>query len=132
MNRQFANAVIWVTALTYAGFGVWLGLQPDALLQTFGIENPPPAMLTEIRAFYGGIEIGISLAMLVLWHRNYVWPALLVGAIPLVGSAAGRCLGMAWDGFSTLHAVFAVFELLGFAFCVAGMVAVKQALTAAE
>ncbi|MEZ6079691.1 MAG: hypothetical protein R3C56_29685 [Pirellulaceae bacterium] len=63
-----------ITAAIYAGFAIWLGSTPAALLTTFGIESSTPAMLTEIRAFYGGIEMGIAVAMLVLWSATSSLP----------------------------------------------------------
>ena len=120
MNQRFPTVAIFITATSFAGFALWLGLNPRALLTTFGIESSTPAMLTEIRAFYGGIEMAIAVAMLVLWSRGDVFAALLIGGLPLAGSAMGRCVGMVVDGFSITHAGFAVIEAIGCAVCLAG------------
>jgi hypothetical protein len=119
MSNRFPTIVILITAATYAGFAIWLGADPDALLKAFGIESSTPQMRTEIRAFYGGLEMALAIVMLILWRRDELIPALLLGGIPLAGSAAGRCWGMFSDGYWQAHAVFALVEAVGFAFCLA-------------
>lgn len=117
MKTQFPTMALLITAAIYAGFAIWLGSTPAALLTTFGIESSTPAMLTEIRAFYGGIEMGIAVAMLVLWRRNELFAGLLVGGLPLAGSAIGRCCGLVVDDFSAMHVGLAVVEAFGAAVC---------------
>ncbi len=129
MKDRFPVVAILITALTYAGFAIWLGFHPNALLEAFGIEDRTPQMATEIRAFYGGIEIAIAVAMIVLWRRGDLFAALLIGGLPLFGSATGRCIGLFVDGFSGLHACFAGLEAVGAAFCLAGCVMVRKAPT---
>lgn len=129
MRADYPTVAIWITASIYAGFAVWLGGWPGALLGAFGVTGSTPAMLTEIRALYGGVELGIAVAMLVLWRRGDVFAAALVGGLPLAGSAAGRCLGLAVDGFSALHAGLAVIEFGGAAFCLVGCRLSAQAPT---
>jgi len=120
MNQHFPTVAIVITAASFAGFALWLGINPGALLTAFGIESSTPQMLTEIRAFYGGIEMAIAIAMVILWKRGELFASLLVGGLPLLGSASGRGIGMIADGHSSMHAGFAVFELIGAGFCFAG------------
>ena len=115
-----------ITATIYTGFALWLGSIPNALLANFGIEESTPQMLTEIRAFYGGVELAIGILMILLWFRGDKVSALLVGALPLVGSASGRCLGMTIDGFSWLHTSLVPVEIAGAGFCLAGIFAIKR------
>lgn len=129
MKNRFSTLVILITAAVWAGFAVWLGLQPIALLTAFGIENSTPQMLTEVRAFYGGVELAVAVAMMVLWRRGELVAALLIGGLPLVGSACGRCFGLVFDGFSTMHASFVCVELTGAAFCFAGYLVTQQEKT---
>lgn len=91
-------------------------------------------MATEIRAFYGGVEMAISVAMVILWKRGDLFASLLVGGLPLAGSACGRCVGMMADGFSNLHAGFACLEIAGATFCFIGcaMVAKREAIVGSE
>jgi hypothetical protein len=129
-QNRLPTIVILITAATWAGFAIWLGLNPGALLPAFGVEDSTPQMLTEVRAFYGGIEMAIAVAMILLWRRGDLFAALLVGGLPLVGSASGRFLGMLVDGYSAIHLGFAVLELIGAAFCLVGCMKVSQGKTA--
>ena len=55
----------WFTTLVWLGFGVWLLLRPDDLLASFDAVSTP-ALRTEIRGFYGGLELGIAATLAVL------------------------------------------------------------------
>jgi hypothetical protein len=120
MNSRFPTVAIFITASIWAGFAIWLGVNPSVLLPAFGVESSTPQMLTEVRAFYGGVEMAIAVAMMVLWRRGDLFAALLVGGLPLVGAASGRLIGIVVDGFSAMHLGFAAMELFGAAFCFAG------------
>ncbi len=126
MNSRFPTIAILITAASFAGFAVWLGVNPNALLEAFGIEDRAPRMATEIRAFYGGIEMAIAVAMIVLWRRGDLFAALLIGGLPLAGSATGRLFGMTVDGYSATHLGFASLELVGAAFFLIGCVIVSR------
>ena len=130
MTKAFAKATILVTALCWTGFAFWLGVAPASLLHAFGIEQSTPSMLTEIRAFYGGIELAIAAAMLILLRRGDLFASLLIGGLPLAGSAALRIVGQFLDGYSTTHLAFAAFECMGALFCFAGIrsLSVKQTM----
>ncbi|MEM8668935.1 MAG: DUF4345 family protein [Planctomycetota bacterium] len=119
MNR-FPTIVILITAAFWIGFAVWLGFKPGALLPAFGIDKSTPQMLTEVRAFYGGVQLAIAVAMIVLWWRDEPFSALLVGGLPLVGSASGRFIGLLVDGYYQMHAGFAAMECIGAVFCLVG------------
>lgn len=127
MPTRFANITLLLTATIYLGFALWLGYSPRSLLVAFGIEQSTPEMLTEIRAFYGGVEAGIAIAMLALWWKNQIVAALLIGGIPLLGSASGRILGTMTDGFSGLHLVLASFEASGGILCLVGAYLLSKA-----
>ena len=124
---QFATIVIFITAVIWASFAIWLGTGPGALLSAFGIEEATPQMLTEIRAFYGGVELAIAGAMIMLWWRGELFASLVIGGLPLLGSAFGRLLGLVLDGYSQVHLGFAAVELVGAAFCLAGCVTMSRA-----
>ncbi len=127
MDKRFPTVVIFITVAAWAGFATWFGTAPAALLSAFGVENSTPAMLTEVRAFYGGVEIAIAIAMIVLWRRDQLFAALLIGGLPLLGAACGRCLGLAIDGFSAMHLGLATVEATGAALCLAGCYALRRA-----
>jgi len=125
-SSRIPTVAIFVTAASWAGFAIWLGVNPSALLPAFGVEASTPQMLTEVRAFYGGVEMAIAVAMIVLWRRGDLFAALLIGGLPLVGSATGRCVGLIVDGFSAIHLGFAGLEMVGAAFCLVGCVSISR------
>lgn len=126
MNQRYPTIVIFLTAAAWAGFALWLGFSPGALLPAFGVNESSPQMLTEVRAFYGGVEMAIAVAMILLWQRGDLFTALLIGGLPLAGSAIGRCVGLMVDGFSSMHAGFAGLEVVGAASCLAGCVMISR------
>lgn len=93
-----ARLSLALSALVFGGFGAWLLVQPQAL-SALGIELATPAARTEIRGFYGGLELGLAgffavAALRPAWFR----PALVVQVCALGGIAAGRLVGFALDG----------------------------------
>jgi len=125
-SNRLPTVAIFITAASWAGFALWLGVNPGALLPAFGVDESTPQMLTEVRAFYGGVEMAIAVAMIVLWRRGDLFAALVVGGLPLVGSASGRLVGLVADGFSMMHLGFAGLEIVGAAFCLVGCLVVSR------
>ena len=117
MRQAFPKVAVVITALVYVGFAFWLGSTPAALLGAFQIEQSTPQMLTEIRAFYGGIELGIAFSMFALLWRGELFSAALAGGLPLAGSVLGRLSGQFLDGHSLLHLGLAVPEAIGAITC---------------
>ena len=109
-----------LTLLTYLAFALWLGLQPEALLSAFKVSLDTRGLLTEIRAFYGGIELGIAATMALLWWRGDRWGALIAGGVPLACAAAIRLLSLPIDGVLRLHLWIALAEASGGALCLWG------------
>jgi hypothetical protein len=94
---HLARTSLGVTAAAFAGFGVWLLLRPQALSRV-DVSLPSPTARAEIRAFYGGLEIGLGLffaaaAARPAWHR----PALVAQAASLGGAALARIFSMTID-----------------------------------
>ena len=117
MNRNLPTVAIFITAFVYIGFALWLGSNPRALLTAFAIDQSTPQMLTEIRAFYGGVELAIAAAMFLLWWRGDTFAAALIGGLPLAGSVSGRLLGQLMDGYSAMHLGLAIPEAIGAVVC---------------
>ena len=87
-----------LTALAFGGFGAWLLIWPAAL-GTLGLELTTPAAVTEVRAFYGGFELGCA-AFFVLAARRPAWhePGLVLQVTSLGGAAIARLAGVVVDG----------------------------------
>src|SRR3954465_15395605 len=87
-----------LAALAFAGFGVALLVRP-ALLGALGIELGRPAAVTEIRAFYGGLELGLAGFFAAASTRDeWLRPALFAQAASLGGIVLARMIGLALDG----------------------------------
>lgn len=118
---HFPTLVLFITASIWAAFATWLGIFPRALLTAFAVEQTTPQMFTEVRAFYGGVELAIAICMLIFWRQGNLGSALLVGGLPLLGSSLMRLIGMALDGFFVLHLTMACFEITGAVLCFAAI-----------
>lgn len=120
-----AKAILWIFGLITLGFGVWSFLAPmDAAgLVQYGLGSP--AAVTEMRAFYGGLEIGIAIFWVMAAMRPRMINAGLISMICVWGGVAlARGAGMLLDGSaSTAMAVILAFEALG---AVLGLVALKR------
>lgn len=111
-SDRFARGLVLVTGVTWLVFAAWLTIDPAAVPRAFGVEEVPPGLRTELRAFYGGVEAGLGLTILMLWRRD-LRAAALLGALPLLGSAVMRAAGCLLEGFVPIHAILGVPELLG-------------------
>lgn len=117
------KASIALSAVVFGVFGLLLLIRPE-LLGAVGVEVTRPAGAVELRAFYGGLELGLAAFFAVAVRRREWWePALLVQILALGGVAAARLLGMlvAGEGEPLLYALMAA-EAGGAAF---GLLALK-------
>ena len=119
--KLFPNVVIALCALGFLGFGLWLLVDPAAL-EKVGISATTKVGAVELRAFYGGMEIGLGLILAAcLWRPEWqsagLWLVLLSNggaglarllSAGLGGVALGGYLGWAllWElGFAALAGV---------------------------
>jgi hypothetical protein len=87
-----------LAALAFAGFGVALLVRPE-LIEMLGLELGRAAAVTEIRAFYGGLELGLALFFALASTRDaWLAPALFAQAAALGGIVLARLVGVALDG----------------------------------
>jgi hypothetical protein len=87
-----------LSALVYGGFGATFLIAPQ-LLGSVGVEIARPAGAVELRAIYGGMELGLAIFFTLAlsrpaWHR----PALWAQALTLGAAAAARLGGLAIAG----------------------------------
>ena len=59
--KWFPPVVLALCALGFFGFGLWLLVDPAGALGKIGIAALSPTGTVELRAFYGGMEIGLGL-----------------------------------------------------------------------
>ena len=125
--KLFPIVVLALCALGFFGFGLWLLAEPAGALGKIGIRATSDVGLVELRAFYGGLELGLGLflawcAFRPEWREAGLWLVVLANgglglarllAIWLGGAALGGYLGWAlvWElGFASLAAVALVFH----------------------
>lgn len=121
---RFARVSLILAALGLIGFGVPLLVRPS-LLGIVGVELGRPAAATEIRAFYGGLELGLA-AFFVAACRREAWlrPALFAQAAGFGGIVAARLVGILLDGSAEpLILAFAAIEAAG---ALLGFVALRR------
>lgn len=93
------HLVLALCAAGFAVFGVWMLLFPVAGFAMLGVPVQSADFATEIRAFYGGLEL--ALAVLIargMWRSDRVLPALEIAAVAYGCVAASRAIGLLVDG----------------------------------
>ncbi len=91
---MFIKLTLALATLGLLGFGVAMLIVPAQLLAPVGLEIEGGAAFTEIRAFYGGLEIGLGLALLfcllrpALHRQGLQLSALCYGCVALTRAAS--------------------------------------------
>lgn len=95
---MLARITLLLSALLYLFFGILLFCWP-VLLENAELLVRHPTAATETRAFYGGVEIGLGVYLLLgaIWHKHRPG-ALLLLLLVLSGTVAGRLAGAYHDG----------------------------------
>lgn len=111
---RFAQVSLLLAALGLVGFGLPLLVRPS-LLGIVGLEFARPAAATEIRAFYGGLELGLAAFFVVASRReDWVRPALFAQVLAFGGIVLARLFGIVVDGSAEpLILAFAALEGAG-------------------
>jgi hypothetical protein len=115
--KTLTLALLSLAGLGFLAFGLWLVLAPAAALAPLGITATPTGLI-ELRAFYGGLELGLGAFFLACaakpdWRRAGLWLTLLsnggIGLTRLASIAAGGefvpffAYALVWElGFSAL------------------------------
>ena len=122
--ERFAIAVLTLAGLGFLGFGLAIVAAPEAVLAPVGISGTT-AGLVELRAFYGGLELGLAAFLLACaakpaWREPGLWSVALVNG----GIAAARLLGIGLTGeFTGFFAAALVWEI---GFTLAAIVALRM------
>jgi len=101
-NWTRERVLVVLSALIFLFFGTWLFAIPSAL-EGIGIQLTTAEAVIDVRATYGGLELGLAAFLLVAqgrprWHRA----ALLLSALCIGGFGSGRLAGILIAGESTL------------------------------
>ena len=114
-----------LAALGLVGFGLPLLIQPS-LLGVVGVELARPSAATEIRAFYGGLELGLAAFFIAAAMRGGAWlrPALFAQTAAFGGIVIARLVGILVDG--SAEPMIWLFAALEGAGAVLGAVALRK------
>ncbi len=93
-----AQLFLMLAALLFAGFGLASLFQPERIAGMVGIRPSTTAGRSEIRAVYGGLELGLG-AFLVYCalDAQRLELGLLLVVLTYGAAAAGRMIGIALD-----------------------------------
>jgi hypothetical protein len=97
-EMNYSRAALIAAATGFAGFGIACLLQPDNMLQRVDIRARSARGTTELRAMYGGMELGLGIFFAAaIFRREWRCPALWAQALGLGGLAASRLAGVLHD-----------------------------------
>jgi hypothetical protein len=107
--NSLPRIVLWLAALSLLAFGTAFLLAPLGTLALTGIELDSPQAAVEIRAFYGGLELALGLALAWCALRRARWrDGLALTALIFGGIALARLFGMMLEGVLSFFLVFAL------------------------
>lgn len=123
--ERLATLVLVLAGLGFLGFGIAIAAAPEAVLAPVGV-SATAAGWVELRAFYGGLELGLGLALLAAatrpaWRRPGLWLVALANG----GIALARGIGIAQTGEFTAFFAWALAWELGFTLVAALVLARK-------
>jgi hypothetical protein len=120
--RVLTPLLIGLSGLSFLGFGIAFLIAPRETLALAGVVTEGAIAATELRAFYGGVEVALGALLLACattstrW-RDGLWLTLVCyGAIGLT-----RLAGMALDGSDSFFLRFAAGTEIGFALAAAAL-----------
>lgn len=125
-----APLVLLLNGLAFTGFGLAFLLIPDTMMTHIDLEIPTPMVRTDMRAIYGGLEIGLGLWLLLACARPRLREAGLYSATLATGGlVCGRAYGLAMDGVDPTNPQLIASELAAFLLC-AGALALTRGRSA--
>ncbi len=113
--KTLSRLLLFTIGLGFLGFGGWLAVSPQTALEPLGIHASEVGWI-ELRAFYGGLELGLATFLFMAvwrddWRRAGLWVALLGNA----GIGLTRLAILAGGGEFTTYFGYALAWELGFA-----------------
>ena len=114
--RVLIPVLLALSGLSFLGFGIAFLIEPRATLALAGVATEGAIAATELRAFYGGVEVALgALILYCAWRpdrrRDGLWLTLVCyGAIGLT-----RIVGMVIDGSDSFFLRCAAATEIGFA-----------------
>ena len=118
--QVFAGVVLWISGLGMLGFGLAFLWAPLETMAAAGLSLEGALAATELRAFYGGLEVALGLLILACALRAERLRDGLVLSLAIYGGIGlARLAGMLIDGSDTPFLRFALATELGLAIAAA-------------
>ena len=110
--------------IAFAPYGLFCLVSPQSVAGLTGMVLPNATALTEVRAMYGGLQVGLGLLFIdFAIRKRFVETGLVVLVVMLGSLALARGFGLFIDGFSSYNAFAFGFESVS---AILGMVALRQ------
>lgn len=118
---MWATLFLYVTAIVWAGYGIYCFLQPQMLGEIAGVAASNVTGATELRAMYGGAQFGIGvMAFFGARELRLQRPTLLGLACIYGGLGISRAVAALLGHDATAYTLGAgTFEILSLLICVA-------------
>lgn len=114
--RMLVPLLLWLSGLSFLGFGVAFLIDPIGTLLLAGVATEGAIAATELRAFYGGVEIALGALILFCATRGTRWrDGLWLTLICYGAIGVTRIAGMAIDGSDSFFLKFAAATEIGLA-----------------
>lgn len=93
------RTILSVVALLFVGLGFWLMVQPRAVEFLYPIILEKPMAVSEIRAVFGGLMLGVGAAILwLIWGARRITDAGMVTICVFGGLLLARIFGLYGEG----------------------------------
>jgi Domain of unknown function (DUF4345) len=114
--RVVETTVLWLSGLSLLAFGVAFEVAPLQTMAAAGLSLQGALAATELRAFYGGIEVATGiLVLLCAWVPARRRDGLILSFAIFAGIGGSRLFGMLSSGADTPFLRFALATELGLA-----------------
>jgi len=95
----FARILLAIQAIILAGLGIAYFVRPEEMANLSGMLLMAPAAITDVRAYYGGLQIGLATFLLLALSRADLTRAALTLLVLLYSAMALARIGGLWlDG----------------------------------
>ena len=95
----FARILLAVQAIAFVGLGLAYFTRPEQMANLSGMLLMAPAAITDVRAWYGGLQIGLAAYLLMAMSRVDLARAALTLMVLLFSALALARIGGLWlDG----------------------------------